>query len=195
LEFLQKARKDRIQKILAKLEQIGIPISLDEVMKQVGDAISAGRPHFARALIAKGYVSSVDEAFDKYLAEGRPAYVRRVTIQPDEAIKIIHEANGVAVLPHPLYIEAKDLDILNKRLYMLLDWGLDGIEAYYDYKSSLSFLSTEQMTNATNFLIKFCNENDLLVTAGTDFHGDKGRIGDINVPKDVIQNLINYFSK
>jgi len=195
LKHLQDARKDRIQKILTKLEEIEISISFEEIVKQLGSAISAGRPHFARALIAKGYVSSIDEAFEKYLAEGRPAYVRRVTIQPDEAIKIIHDAKGVAVLPHPLFIEVKDLDKLERMLLMLLDWGLDGIEVYYDYKNSLSFLSANQLTKVVNFLKIFSHENDLLITAGTDYHGDRGKIGDIDVPDEVIQNLINYFSE
>ena len=194
LVFLQDARKERVHKIISKLNEINIKITWEDVVEQIGSAASPGRPHFARAMMKKKYVSSVTEAFDLYIGEGKPAYVKRVTITPKEAIKLIKEAGGIAVLPHPLYVEYSDLKKLKDILDMLLNWGLEGIEVYYNYRKSLSDLSTKQEKEANEFLLKYCRSNNLLITGGTDFHGETGKIGEVSVPCEIINEIITYFS-
>jgi len=192
LVFLQNARKERVSKILKKLSGIGIEILMEDVFEQIGSEASPGRPHFARAMMKKKYVSSVTEAFEQYLGEGKPAYVKRVTITPKEAIEFIHNASGISVLPHPLYIEYLDLRKLNETLDMLLDWNLKGVEIYYNYRDSLA--NQKKIQEANEFLFDYSSKNDLLITGGTDFHGDIGKIGDVFVPNNIIEDIINYFS-
>jgi len=191
---LQNARRDRIYKILAKLQEIGIDIIFDDVIKEVGDASSPGRPHFARALKQKGIVSSVKEAFNEYLAEGRPAYVPRLTIEPKEAIQRINKANGIAVLPHPLFVEKHNLKKMEELLDLLISWGMKGIEVYYNYENAFSNFSTKKIQEVTKFLIDYCKQNDLLVTGGSDFHGDKGTLGGVYVPKEYILQIQSFFN-
>ncbi|MHA2255553.1 MAG: PHP domain-containing protein [Candidatus Heimdallarchaeaceae archaeon] len=194
LVFLQEARKERVHKIINKLNEIGIKITWEDVVEQIGSAASPGRPHFARAMMKKKYVTSVTEAFDLFIGEGKPAYVKRVTITPKEAIELINEAGGIAVLPHPLYVENSDLKKLQDILDMLLTWGLQGVEVYYNYRTSLSDLSKKQEQEANEFLLSYCRTNNLLVTGGTDFHGDTGKIGEVIVPNEIIKEIITYFS-
>ncbi len=194
LVFLQDARKERVHKIINKLNEIGIKIILEDVVEQIGSAASPGRPHFARAMMKRKYVTSVTEAFDLFIGEGKPAYVRRVTITPKEAIELITEAGGIAVLPHPLYVEYSDLKKLKDILDMLLSWGLHGVEVYYNYRKSLAALSKKQEQIATEFLLEYCKSNNLLITGGTDFHGDTGKIGEVIVPNEIINDIITYFS-
>lgn len=194
LNELQNARRDRITKILEKLRDIDIEVTLDEVLEEVGTAQSPGRPHFARTLVKKGYVKSVPEAFDKFLNEGKPAYVRRKTLDTKEAFKLVHQANGVAILPHPLYIEAYDMKKLETILDLLLSWNLEGIEVYYNYYHTGFNLSKKLMDKAIEFLKEYCKKNDLLVTGGTDFHGDSGILGDIPISDENIKLLLDYFS-
>ncbi|MCG3222036.1 MAG: PHP domain-containing protein [Candidatus Heimdallarchaeota archaeon] len=194
LVFLQDARKERVHKIIHKLNEIDIKITWEDVVEQIGAAVSPGRPHFARAMMKKKYVTSVTEAFDLFIGEGKPAYVKRVTITPKEAIELINEAGGIAVIPHPLYVEFSDLKKLKDILDMLLNWGLQGVEVYYNYRKSLSNLSKKQEQEANEFLLKYCRSNNLLVTGGTDFHGDTGKIGEVSVPNEIINEIITYFS-
>ena len=191
---LQNARRDRIYKILAKLQEIGINISYDDVIKEVGEASSPGRPHFARALKTKGHVSSAKEAFNEYLAEGRPAYVPRLTIEPKEAINRINKANGIAVLPHPLFVEKRDMGRMEKLLDLLVSWGMKGIEVYYNYEYAFSDFPAKKILEVSKFLLDYCKQNDLLVTGGSDFHGDKGALGEVYVPKEYILQIQSFFN-
>ncbi|MCG3215865.1 MAG: PHP domain-containing protein [Candidatus Heimdallarchaeota archaeon] len=194
LKDLQKAREERIKKILTKLNDLNLHITLDEILTQIGTAKSPGRPHFARTLLSKNYVKSVHEAFDKYLNEGKPAYVPRKTIKSEEAIKLIHKARGTAILPHPLYIEAIDLTKLEEILDLILTWDIDGIEVYYNYYHSDFNLPEKKIKDAISFLERYCKRNDLLITGGTDFHGDTGKLGEIPIPSENINQLFDFFS-
>ena len=191
---LQNSRRDRIYKILAKFQEIGINISYDDVIKEVGEASSPGRPHFARAMRTKGYVNSVKEAFTKYLAEGRPAYVPRQAIEPKEAIRLINQANGIAVLPHPLFVEKHDLKRMEELLDLLISWGMKGIEVYYNYQNIFSDFPSKKILEVSKFLLDYCKKNDLLVTGGSDFHGDKGALGEVYVPKRYILQIQSFFN-
>ena len=193
LKFVQEARKRRILKILNKLSDIGLKLSIEDINNQVGAGSSPGRPHFARALIGKNYVQSVDEAFRMYLGEGKPGYVPREKFEPKEAIELIHAVNGIAVLPHPLLIEIENFIKLEDYLDTLLSWGLDGIEIFYNYEHVSPSIPEKRRKEGTEMLRKYCKKNDLLITGGSDFHGDKVRLGEVYVPERIIESLLSYF--
>lgn len=192
--LLQEARKKRIHKIISKLTEIGLEISYEDILDQIGEGVSAGRPHCARVLVAKGYVNSVSEAFDKYLGEGKPGYVKRETIEPKEAMSLIHSAKGTAVLPHPLLVEDTNLEKLRYYLDLLLEWGLEGIEIYYNYKYHCPFISDNKVKRGVRFLKEYCRKHDLLMTGGSDFHQYKPIFGNIAVPEDDIKKLLEHFT-
>jgi predicted metal-dependent phosphoesterase TrpH len=178
LKQLADGRRVRNPQIIKQLNQIGLAITMEEVEVEAGVSSagivgvglsekSIGRPHISAVLIKKGYVESKQEAFDKYLAKGRPAYVPRFLASPEESIKQIHSANGLAVLAHPPYIMAKDEAELERIVGELKSKGLDGIEVYF------STHTAEQ----TALCERLAAEFGLLMTGGSDFHGDLGRGG------------------
>lgn len=178
LKQLADGRQVRNPQIIERLSQLGLAITMDEVEEEAGvtsagiegaglSEKSIGRPHIAAVLIRKGYVESKQAAFDKYLAKGRPAYVPRFLVSPEECINQIHSASGLAVLAHPPYIMAKDDAELERIVGELKHKGLDGIEVYF------STHTREQ----TALCERLAGEFDLLVTGGSDFHGDLGRGG------------------
>jgi predicted metal-dependent phosphoesterase TrpH len=194
LKTLQDARKQRIHKVIAKLEEVDVAITYEDIMEQIGEGVSAGRPHFARALVMKGLVKDTREAFDVYLGEGKPGYVPRKTIEPKEAIRLIHSAKGTAILPHPLLISSGDLEKLKQYLSLLLEWGLEGIEISYNYKYHCPNLSRKTVMDGIDFLTDFCKNNDLLMTGGSDFHHQREIFGEVEVPEEQIERIIDHFS-
>lgn len=149
----------RNERILEKLNGLGLELEWAEVQACAGEDV-VGRPHFAQALIDRGYLSSVSEAFDRYLAKGRPAYVDRYRLYPEEGIRMIREAGGLAVIAHPFSWE-EDASVLETGLLKLKAAGLTGIEAIYPgYKP-------EQ----TIALLRMAKKLNLLTTGGTDYHG------------------------
>jgi len=163
---LQQHRKKRLEKILAKLNNIDVNISINDVNKY-SDGTSVGRPHIAQALIEKGYVSSIKEAFDKYLGKGRPAYVPRKKLTPFEAIKLIQNSNGIPVLAHPGLLEDDSI------IYELINNGILGIEVIHK----------DHTQDDTNRYIKIALEHNLLLTGGSDSHGEEPLIlGSLNIP-------------
>jgi predicted metal-dependent phosphoesterase TrpH len=193
LTYIQEARKRRTLKILDKLNSIGFELTLEDIEKQIGVGSSPGRPHFARALLEKKYVKSFNEAFENYLGWGKPGYVQRETLEPAEAIELIHSANGVAVLPHPLLIPIQKISELETYIDILLSWGLDGIEIYYNYSHVTPNIPKKRLKEGLEFMKRYCRKNDLLVTGGTDFHGDIGKLGKVFVPTEVVERLLEYF--
>src|SRR5690606_1357125 len=129
LKPLQEARKLRFPRMVEKLNKLGIDISLEEVLKIAGDA-QVGRPHIAKVLIDKGSVRDFDEAFSRYLAKGRPAYVEKEKMSPREAIQTILAHKGVPVLAHPFTLELEKPE-LRRFIRELADYGLMGIEVSY----------------------------------------------------------------
>ncbi len=158
---LQESRKNRNPEILARLKKIGITLSMDEVRMEAGEG-QLGRPHIARLMRTKGIVSTIDEAFERYLGKGKPAYVDKYRIPCATAIEIIRNAGGVAVLAHPGLLgtdtRGKELDAL---VSTLTECGLGGIEVYYPAHSSTQ----------TNAYIAMAERYGLLLTGGSDFHG------------------------
>ncbi|RPH79653.1 MAG: PHP domain-containing protein [Nitrospiraceae bacterium] len=159
LATLRASRHTRNPQIIERLRSLGLDITYEEVRTLAGTD-SVGRPHIARLLIEKKYVTSAKDAFDRYLSEGRPAYVARELPQPADAIAWIRAAGGVAVLAHPTWAKVSG-EGLNTLLATLKAEGLGGIEVHY---------STHSKRQTTEYL-DLAKRLDLLVTGGSDFHG------------------------
>lgn len=149
----------RNEQILARLNEQGLALEWSDVLACAGEAV-VGRVHFAQALMVREYVSSVEEAFDRYLAKGRPGYVDRYRLYPDEGIRMIREAGGVAVIAHPFTWQS-DEQGLEKGVRALKEMGLGGIESVY----------SEYGPEKTVALLRLAKKLDLLPTGGTDYHG------------------------
>lgn len=160
LARLRTGRTARAEMILAKLQALGIRLSLDRVIS-LGEEGSVGRPHVARAMVEAGCVKSVKEAFDAYLKRGKPAYVERMRFSPVEAVKAVRQAGGVAVLAHPA-AEATPALIRD-----LVQAGLEGLEVRHPEHD----LRLEQMYGA------MARELGLVATGGSDSHGPSQTYG------------------
>ena len=160
LNKLREARKNRNPKIIRRLNEMGLKISLEDIHQTVADG-QLGRPHIAYVMIKKGFVKSIDEAFDKFLGAGKPAYVDKDRIGCEEAIKMILGAGGVPVLAHPALLDIDDDYQLDELIQNLIKIGIRGIEVYYPEHSA------EQIQRYAELADKY----DLLMTGGTDFHG------------------------
>lgn len=156
---LQRAREDRNRKLAERLESLGLPVTLEEMEAEAG-GVGVGRPHVAAVLMGKGVVSSVDEAFERWLAKGRPAYVPKARLAPGQALRLARASGGAPVLAHPLSL-GLDLPSLDRQVAELVDLGLVGLEAVYGRYSP-----TERAELAT-----LAARHGLAVTGGSDFHG------------------------
>lgn len=186
LDRVKHARIERNPKIIKRLNESGFRISLEEVAAEAGGDV-IGRPHMASILLKKGYVGSIKEAFDRYLATGKPAYVEKYKMPCHEAIEVLRTAGGLPVLAHPVSL-GMDLETLSNLLDPMIEMGLAGLEAYY---SGHSRELTEQY-------LRLAQDKNLVVTGGSDFHGTfKADIalgsgkGDLRVPFSVYENVIN----
>ncbi|MCI1280410.1 MAG: PHP domain-containing protein [Nitrospira sp.] len=159
LSSLRDSRHTRNPKIVQRLNELGIPITYEEVRALAGTE-SVGRPHIARLLMEKKFVTSAKEAFDRYLANGRPAFVDRELPLPAQAVQWIREAGGVPVLAHPTWVRTS-ADGLRTLVRDLKVTGLGGIEVHY---------STHTPSQTTEYL-ELAKQCDLVVTGGSDFHG------------------------
>ncbi|MGC9363883.1 MAG: PHP domain-containing protein [Fidelibacterota bacterium] len=186
LAFVQDARRNRNPKIIEKLNALGMAITLDEV-KAVAGPDQVGRPHFARVLVQKGYVKSTQEAFDRYLAKGAPAYLDKVRLPLDRAVAMINTAGGVAVLAHPITLKLNSRQAYFDKISELQASGIAGIEAFNSYQSEAENRQFYEIARTLN----------LLVTAGSDFHGAAkpnvklGQFGE-NIPltsADILQSF------
>lgn len=187
LGTLQQARENRNPKIIEKLQQAGIDISIEDVEKICGTG-QMGRPHFALALMEKNVVSTFDEAFDRYLGTGCLAHVDKARLSCQEAIQLINRAGGVAVLAHPGLIKAPETYPMGELIDDLVTMGLNGIEAHH----------TDHSEEQTRYFEKMAQNRGLLITGGSDFHGDmkpevqmgKGT-GNLHVPCHLFESLSN----
>ena len=156
---LRDSRHHRNPQIVDRLQSLGIDITYDEVRALAGSD-SVGRPHIARALMNKGVVTSAKEAFDRFLGDGKAAYVPRDLPSPADAIRWIKEARGLAVLAHPTWVKLTDQPLTELVRRLKAD-GLDGVEVYY---------STHAARQTREYL-SLAQQLGLLVTGGSDFHG------------------------
>ena len=187
LSMLRDSRKRRNPQILELLSRFGIEIALDEVRNLAGNS-QLGRPHIAQLMVEKGYVHSIDAAFDEYLGNGKPAYVDRFRFECEETIKAILNAGGLPVLAHPFLLGIKENSILDDLIAVLTEMGLKGLEVYYP----------EHTKNLIAYYSRLASRYNLLITGGTDFHGDiKPEIkmgvgkGDFFVPYELYEKLIS----
>lgn len=185
LGYLQKARAERNPKMVEKLNQLGIEITYEEVLNASGGG-QVGRPHFASVLIEKRYVRSFQEAFDRFLKKGAPAYVEKLRFTPKETLYFINETGGVAVLAHPKTLGMDGYSGLDSLLHQLMADGLKGMEVYYPEHSSLETAQYKVLAE----------RHGLLMTGGTDYHGMEkngldigvGR-GEMKLPYSMVENL------
>jgi predicted metal-dependent phosphoesterase TrpH len=170
LAGLRGMRERRARRIVERLDDIGVHISLDAVLAQAADG-AIGRPHVARALIAEGWAVDSRDAFDRYLGAGRPAYVPKEQLGMRDAIAMIHDAGGLAVLAHPAASGTRE------RLTALREQGLDGVEVRHPSHSP----------SDTTRLAALARELELVPSGGSDWHGaaDGPRtIGMMQVPAE-----------
>ena len=151
---LRESRLMRSEKMILKLREMGIKISLKEV-KEISDDEYIGRPHIARVLVDKRYVENVEEAFEKYIGKDKPAYVNRYKLSLKNSIDLIHKSGGVAVLAHPGLLD-KDLNIIK-----LINMGLNGIEVIHPTHNEEIIKKFYEITRRYN----------LISTGGSDYHG------------------------
>ncbi|MHB8066390.1 MAG: PHP domain-containing protein [Desulfobaccales bacterium] len=161
LAVLKQARKERNPKIVAKLNALGVAITMEQVERLSGGG-QVGRPHIARALLESGYVKSMQQAFDIYLKNGGKAYVEKYRFPPAEAMDMIREAGGVPVLAHPFTLGLGSAFALKEVLLDLKAQGLAGVEIFY----------AEHTPEQEALYLKLAQELGLLATGGSDFHGD-----------------------
>ncbi len=185
LEELQQIRRMRNNKILGRLQGMGIEITLQDIPKGMDDG-EIGRPHIAAALLEKNIVHSIQEAFDLYLGQGKPAYVDKQRLSCRKAIQIILKAGGIPVLAHPGLLNIDQERDLEDAIVSLKETGLKGLEIYYP----------EHTQQQIQRLLGIAASHDLLVTGGTDFHGAiKPELkmgtgyGAMHVPYSLFENL------
>ena len=160
LERTRENRHSRMERIIARLNEAGIDITLDEVNAQRKGDATLGRPHLADALVARGHVASRDEAFAALLHNKSKFYINHYSPSPVETIKLIKAAGGVAVIAHPLASQ-RGRTISMDLFESLISAGLDGIEV--DHRDHSESERSE--------LLRFAIENELIVTGSSDYHG------------------------
>jgi hypothetical protein len=185
LEMILEARRDRNSRLIAKLQSLGVDITLADVEK-VGRTLTA-RPHFARVLVEKGYATDLQDAFDKYLDESARGFVQRREVPMDEALERILGSGGVPSLAHPIRVAKNNWDTLAEYVEDLAGMGLRAIEVYH------SDHSPENVSYYASLAERF----KLGMTGGSDFHGGNkpqislgtGKNNNLHVPDALLENL------
>jgi len=177
LERMRHSRRERARGMVTKLGKLGIHIEWQRVQEIAGSG-SIGRPHIAQAMLEKGYITSIKEAFTKYISRDGPAYVEREKMTPQEAVKLLLRTDGLPVLAHPLTINDPETMIIK-----LKTAGLIGIETYYNN------YTTEEISK----LVSLADRHGLITTGGSDYHGldnsTETMIGGADVPIESAEQL------
>ena len=171
----QAVRQNRIREMVARLNRLKVPLSAEAVFT-LANCRAPGRPHVARALVAAGHCASLDEAFQRFLKRNRPAWVPKFKMSGAEALDLIHQAGGVAVMAHP------GLNRTDELIPGMVEAGMDGIECFH----------TKHSTATTEHYLELADRYHLLVTGGSDCHGmNKGKplIGTVKVPYQLLEAL------
>jgi len=171
----QAVRQQRIHEMVARLNAVNVPLEVESVFA-LANCKSPGRPHVARALVKAGLVGHLDEAFEKYLKKGRPAWVPKTKVSALESVGLIHQAGGLAVMAHP------GLNRTDEIIPALVDAGLDGIECFH----------TKHSTGLSERYLEIADRFHLLVTGGSDCHGfSKGKplIGGVKLPYEYVEKM------
>jgi 3',5'-nucleoside bisphosphate phosphatase len=161
LAQLSENRRERNGKMIARLNALGVALTLEDVLAHTPPGANMGRPHFAATLVALGAVATTQEAFTRYLADDASAYITKETLSPADAIALVHEAGGLCFLAHPGLLKLASHETHESRIRALQALGLDGIEAYYS-----SYSPAEEAR-----FLRLAEKLGLLVTGGSDFHG------------------------
>jgi 3',5'-nucleoside bisphosphate phosphatase len=188
LQYLRDYRFRRNEKMVELMQQAGLPITMVDLEREAGGDV-IGRPHMALAMVRKGIVSTAQEAFDRYLADGRPCHLPKVKLSPPEAIDLLHSAGAVTVLAHPKYLGVAEPAALRQELSGFKELGLDGIEVYY----------SQHTEEETTFYAGFARDLGFVVSGGSDFHGASKphvKLGVVTqgtaAPDWILQNLSQY---
>ena len=171
----QTVRQERIREMCAALNKLGIPLKAESVFA-LANCKSPGRPHVARAMVQEKLIGNLDQAFEKYLKKGRPAWVPKTTMSALESVALIHQASGLAVMAHPGLNRSDDI------IPALVDAGLDGIECFH----------TKHSTVMSERYLEIAEKHNLLVTGGSDCHGYSKKaplIGTVKLPYDHVERL------
>jgi len=171
----QAVRQNRIREMVAALNQLGIPLQAGAVFA-LANCKSPGRPHVARALVKEKFIANIDEAFERYLKKGRPAWVPKTKMSALEGVGLIHQAGGLAIMAHP------GLNRTDAIIPDLVDAGLDGIECFH----------TKHSTVMSERYLEIAEKHHLLVTGGSDCHGFSKKtplIGTVRVPYAYVEKL------
>ncbi len=181
LLWQREGRLTRVETIVRILRDNGMLIEVARVLEIAGEA-TVGRPHVARALLEGGYVSSVQEAFDRWLGNGKPADVNREKLEPVDAIRMIHDHGGVVFAAHAVFI-GEDYPAA---IEQLAGWGLDGLETYYKHYDAETIQKHEALADRLG----------LAKSGGSDYHGlgnpDDREIGDIPFPDAAVDAFVGY---
>ena len=171
----QIVRQNRIHEMVAAINKLGVPLEAETVFV-LANCKSPGRPHVARALVKAGLVANLDEAFERFLKKGRPAWVPKAKMSALEGIELIHQAGGLAVMAHP------GLNRTDEIIPALVDGGMDGIECFH----------TKHSTATSERYLEIAEKYNLLVTGGSDCHGfskNKPLIGTVKLPYEYVAKL------
>ncbi|MES1180654.1 MAG: PHP domain-containing protein [Verrucomicrobiota bacterium] len=171
----QIVRQNRIHEMVAAINKMGVPLKAEDVFA-LANCKSPGRPHVARALVKAGLVRHLDEAFERFLKKGRPAWVPKAKMSALEGIELIHQAGGLAVMAHP------GLNRTDEIIPALVEAGMDGIECFH----------TKHSTTMAERYLMIADKHHLLVTGGSDCHGFsklKPLIGTVKLPYDHVEKM------
>ena len=187
LRDLLEQRNQRNPKMIAKLQALGVDVTMDQLRQVAGGADSdtavLGRLHMAKLICQKGYARTVTEAFRRYLGYGAAAFVDKERLAPAQAVEAIHAAGGLAILAHPLQLQCANFAQLERAVRWLVGYGLDGVEVYHSGHSPAQ----------TRAYLGLARRLRLLVTGGSDFHGSgkpEARLGRPRVPWPPCNNFL-----
>ncbi len=176
-DFLAVRRRIRMGEIVEKLALLGVRLRVEDVEKWSGGK-TIGRPHVARAIVETGAVASVKEAFDRYLGEGRPAYVQRYRLEAEEAVRLVRGAGGTATVAHPGVSKLERHDLVRLRAA-----GVDGLEVHH----------VDHVPSQREKYLRIADELGLVPTAGSDYHGihiaPDRKLGDVTMPAEDLARL------
>lgn len=175
LSYFRQVREQRMEKMVSRLQALGFSVDLDRIKAISGDG-AMGRPHLAAVMVEAGIVKTKAEAFDLYIGHGKKAFVQSAKLTPSEAIRLIHDCDGVAVLAHP------GLNSPSIPLGKIIDYGIDGLEAHHPGHNR----------ELASYYERLAAEKGLIVTGGSDYHGPgakESRLGLITVPYKIVEKM------
>lgn len=194
---IRDSRVCRMKKMIKKANEAGFDVTYEDVLdevtmgidgsKQPSDVIS--RPHLARVLVKKGIIDSFDEAFDNYIADGKPLHVSRFSLEFSEWIDQVSELGGIMIWAHPFEGYHGNFDEFVEFADYITSFPIAGIERIYNYKGKYK-VSDEFQIRGNEYLDKKIEENDFLITAGGDFHGNVGLLGELSLPEEQVERFL-----